>query len=140
MMPPLVTGPIPPYNNPPIEPQFFQPSVFYISNISLGSTTTVTTTSDNNYVIGQLVRLIVPKSSGSFQLNEQLGYVIDIPAANQVVLDINSKNSDSFISTALPKQPTINAVGDINSGAINASGNMQVKTLILGSFINISPL
>lgn len=140
MIPPLVTGPIPPYNNPPIEPQFFQPSVFYISNISLGSTTTVTTTVDNNYVVGQLVRLIVPKSSGSFQLNEQLGYVIDIPSTNQVVLDINSKNSDAFISTILPKQPTINAVGDINSGAINASGSMQVKTLILGSFINISPL
>ena len=45
-------GPTPAYNNPPIEPQFYQPSRFVISAISNGNPTTVTTSEENNYVVG----------------------------------------------------------------------------------------
>lgn len=141
-----IVGPIPPYSNPPIEPQFFQPSVFYISAISLGQTTTITTSINHNYVLGQLTRLLIPSKYGAQALNEQQGYVIAIPALNQVTLDINSINSDPFISspTFLPFQsktpPQIVAVGDRNSGTINANGRNPTGTFIPGSFINISPL
>ncbi len=135
----VLSYPIPPYSNVPIEPQFYQPRLFFISNITTGISTTVTTSVDHDYVVGQLCRLIVPKGYGSTQLNGVLGYVTSIPAANQVVMNINSKNANAFISASLPQQPQILVVGDVNTGQTNANGSQNVITYILGSFINISP-
>lgn len=135
------SGPTPPYNNPPIKPQYFQPSKFFISNVSLGQTTIVTTTVNNNYVIAQLVRLLIPETSGCFQLNEKLGYVLSIPSSNQVEVGIDSsKNVNLFVSSTSPTQPQIVAVGDINSGITSSTGVNIPSTNIPGSFINISPL
>lgn len=134
-----ITGPIAPYNNVPIEPQFYAPRRFVIEDIVLGSTTLVTTTEDHDYVVGQLVRLIIPPQNGCRQLNEAKGYVIFIPTDDEVILDIDSsQNVDDFVSTSLPNQPQILAIGDINQGAINQTA-AQTGTFIPGSFINISP-
>ncbi len=134
-----IVGPIPPYSNPPIEPQFYQPSRFVISNVTLGQTTVVTTTLDMNYVIGQLVRLIIPSSFGCRQLNEQQGFVIAIPALNQVELSIDSSvNVDPYIASSATTQAQILAIGDINSGIISSNGRSVNSTNIPGSFINIS--
>lgn len=140
MHPPLITGPVPPYSNPPINPQYYKPSQYFISTLTLGQTTTITTTVAHNYVIGQLCRLLIPSINGTYQLNEKTGYVIDIPASNQVVLDIDSLRLDPFVTTTQPTQPQILAIGDINLGNINASGNLNTSTLIPGSYQNISPL
>lgn len=140
--PPLLNGPIPPYNNPSIMPQYYKPRQFYISNILLGITTTITTIKNMDYVEGQLVRLIIPISSGCRELNEQLGYVISLPSANQVVLNINSSNASAFKATTLPQQPQILAVGDINTGIINNNGRYLPTGFIPGipgSFKDISP-
>ena len=152
VFPPAITGPIALYNNLPINANFYQPNQFFISSITIGQTTTVTTTVNHNYVVGQLVRLLIPTiysrtlkgvqyvTSTCTQLNEQSGYVISIPAANQVVLNINSQNADPFTVSTQPTQPQILAIGDISSGNINASGNLTTSTLIPGSYSNISPL
>lgn len=131
-------GPVPPYTNVPIEPQFYEPSRFVISNITLGITTTVTTSVNHNYVVGQEVRLLIPGSFGTYQLNEQTGIVISIPASNQVELNINSVGFSSFISSSATTQAQILAIGDVNSGVTNASGRSNVGTFIPGSFIDIS--
>lgn len=144
--PPLITGPIPPFSNPPINPQYFQPNVFIISAITLGQTTLITTTINLNYVIGQLIRLNIPEKYGANFLNSQTGYVLSIPNPNQVEVNINSIQSDPFIPspTFLPFQsktpPQIVAVGDVNSGIIVSTGRSQSTTNIPGSFLNISPL
>lgn len=136
----VVSSPFPPYSNPPIQPYFFIPSVFQISAITLGQSTTVTTTLDMNYVIGQEVRLLIPPSFGSIQLNQKTGFVLSIPASNQVVLSINSlRNVDAFISSSAATVAQIVAVGDINTGVTNTSGRSPVGTFIPGSFLNISP-
>lgn len=135
----VISYPIPAYSNVPIEPQFYEPSRFVISAITLGVTTTVTTTEDHNYVIGQLVRLIIPPTYGTRQLNERQGYVISIPADDEVVLDINSQGMDAFISSLATTKAQILAIGDINSGSVNSSGRTNNITYPLGSFINISP-
>lgn len=137
--PPLLNGPIPPYTNPPIEPQNFEPSRFVINALSLGITTLVTTSVNHNYVIGNLCRLIIPKGYGCTQLNETQGYVANIPNQNQVELLINSSNGDPFISISLRQQPQILAIGDINQGVTNSNGRKSTGTTIPGSFINISP-
>lgn len=134
-------GPVPPENNPPINSQYYQPGVFFISAISLGAFTTITTTVNHNYVIGQLCRLLIPPTYGAQQLNGMEGYVIQIPAPNQVYLNINSNGGNQFIPnpTYGPTLPQIVATGDVNSGQISSSGNVQINTYIPGSFINISP-
>lgn len=140
-------GPSPPYNNPPIQPQYYQPSQFFISAITLGQTTTVTTSVNNNFVVGQLVRLLIPQLYGTRELNEALGYVISIPAPNQVVLNIDSSvRVTTFIANpTFPRFKQIEyaqilAVGDTNTGNINANGPANYSTILPGSFIDISPL
>jgi|SRR3990167_554785 len=137
----FVIGPIAPQNNPPIKSQYYQPSVFDIQALTLGATTIVTTTVDHNYVVGQLIRLVIPASHGSTSLNETQGFVLTVPAANQVQVTINSTESDPFIESpsSNPTPAQIMAIGDINSGQINSNGRIQNITYINGSFINISP-
>lgn len=135
-----ITGPIPAYTNVPINPQWYQPRMFFISGITLGQTTTVTTTEDHDYVVGQQCRLIIPPTNGCRQLNEQIGIVLSIPADDQVVLNINSSmNVDSFVSSSAKTQPQILAIGDVNTGTTN-TGRTNNITYIPGSFIDISPV
>lgn len=132
-------GPIALYNNLPIEPQNYQPRFYFISTISLGLTTVVTTTVDHDYVIGQEIRIIISPSNGCRQLNEQTGFVLSIPASNQVEVSINSSmNVDPFTSSTAKTQPQILAIGDINTGVTNQNGRTSTGTFIPGSFINIS--
>ena len=131
-------GPTPPWQNPPIESQNFQPRVYEISAITLGTTTTVTTSVNQDYVLGQQVRLLIPFGYGTRQLNQRTGNVIDIPALNQVTLDIFSIGYDPFINANFLNKPQIAAIGDINNGLISYTGRNQPTTTIPGSFQNIS--
>jgi hypothetical protein len=133
--------PNPDYYNPPIEPQNFKPSAFDIAGITLGITTVVTTSAPHNYVIGQLIRTIIPPFYGTYQLNEQTAYVISIPSTTQVTLNLNSTGYNAFIPTPSygPTPPQIVAVGDINTGLISSTGRILPSTALPGSFQNISP-
>lgn len=137
----VISYPIPIYQNLPIQAQFYQPSLFFISNIILGLVTTVQTTEDVNYTVGQEIRLLIPPSFGSYQLNGKTAFVIDIPSTNQVILNLDSSsNVDTYIaSTNATQSAQIVAVGDINNGNISVNGARNVPTNVLGSFINISP-
>lgn len=136
----VITYPVPYYNNNiPIHAEYYQPSRFVISNVTLGQTTIVETTEDNNYVIGQLVRLFIPDGYGCVQLSGKTGYIISFPAANQAeVLIDSSQNVNQFIAASETNEPAIIPIGDGNSGAINASGRINLGTTIPGAFINIS--
>lgn len=137
----VVSFPTPLYQNVQIEAQFYQPSRFVISAVTLGPTTLVQTTENHNYVIGQEIRLIIPSNFGCFQLNEVKGFVLSIPNPNQVVVSIDSSvNVDQFISgTATTASPQILAIGDVNTGTTNTQGRINNITFVPGSFINISP-
>jgi len=136
----VITYPVPYFNNNiPIVAENYQPSRFLISNVTLGQTTIVETTEDNNYVIGQLVRLFIPNGYGCVQLSGKTGYIISFPASNQAEITIDSsQNVNQFIAASEDNLPAITAVGDGNSGAINSSGRINLGTTIPGAFINIS--
>lgn len=135
-----ITGPIAPYSNVPINADYYEPSRFVISAITLGQTTTVTTTAAMNYVIGQEIRLLIPQSYGCRQLNEQTGFVISIPTTTQVVVSINSaQNVDPYIASSATTKAQIIAIGDINTGILSSTGATIPTTNIPGSFIDISP-
>jgi hypothetical protein len=135
----VISFPIPAYANVPINPQFYQPRFWFINNITNGKTTTVTTKSSQDFVVGQLVRFIIPAPFGIRQLNEQEGYVIAINSPSQVVVDIDSSHMDLFRTSSATTQPQILAIGDIGNGQINNNGRKNYGTFIPGSFINISP-
>ena len=132
-----------PFNNVPLEPQYFSPWKFEIIAIALGAQTIVTMTipaiTQLNYVIGQLVRLLIPVQFGCRQLNQKTGYVIAVTPPNQITLDINSSGGDPFILATARTQAQIVAVGDINSGVISSTGRIIPFVGVPGSFINISP-
>lgn len=134
-------GPTPPFTNPTIDPTNFQPSRFEISAISLGATTTVTTSTAHNYVVGQLVRFLIPYTYGTYQLNNQTGYVLSLPSTTQIEVDVNtSLNYNAFDANPSfgPTPPEVLAVGDINSGIISSTGSTISTTNIPGAFRNIS--
>lgn len=136
----VISYPIPLYANLPIEPQFYSPNFFFITSITLGIQTIVTTSIDNNFSVGGQVRLIIPPSFGTRGLNEKTAYIVAIPASNQVTLDIDSSKMDAFINSSATTKPQILPIGDVNSGAINTNGNLNLNLNVPGSFINISPL
>jgi len=131
-------GPTPAYSNPPIEPQYYSPRFRFIDSITRGNPTTVVTTEDNEFVVGNLVRFILPTANGIRQLNRQTGYVVEIDSTTQFLVAIDSTNYDPFVSTMRPDQPQVIPVGDINNGDTNDNYQQQ-STFIPGSFINISP-
>lgn len=119
----------PPFNpsiNLPINAQYYQPSVFDISALTLGTSTTVTTSVNHNYVIGQTVRLHIPVAYGSSQISGQQGIVTSVPGVTQVVVAIDSTLANSFIASPSygPTPPQICAIGDVNSGPINSTGEI----------------
>jgi hypothetical protein len=132
-------GPIPPETNVIVEPQYYQPSRFVISDVSLGITTLVTTSVPHNYVVGQQVRLLIPFTYGCYQLNGTEGFISSIPSDDQVVVTINSVGANNFIANPVygPTPPQIIALGDVNTGDIGNSGRVT-NTFIPGSFINVS--
>lgn len=134
----VISYPIPPYQNLPIDADFYQPSRFVIDAVTLGATTTITTTEDHNFVIGQQCRLIIPPTFGCRQLNGQIGYVLSLPADDEVELDIYSSGGDAYIASSATTQSQIIGIGDINSGIISSTGPNIPTTNIPGSFINIS--
>jgi len=141
----VISYPTPAYQNVAIEAQFYQPSRFVISAISEGLYTTITTSEDHNYVVSQQVRLNIPPAYGAYGLNNKSGLVVSIPAADQVVLQIDSTNMDAFVPSPVfiayqdLTPPQIMAIGDVNSGPINSNGRSPTQTFIDGSFIDISP-
>jgi ABC-type Fe3+-hydroxamate transport system substrate-binding protein len=137
----VLSNPIPAYQNVPIQAYFYQPSVFVITAITLGISTTITTSIAHNYVVGQEIRLIIPPTFGCRQINDYKGYVLSIPSPTQVVVSINSSiNVDPFIASSATSVAQILAIGDANSGQINSNGFNNVLTYIPGSFLNISPI
>lgn len=133
-----ITPPVARLNNLPINQQFYKPSVFFISGITIGTQTIVTTSVSHNYVVGQQVRFYIPPYWGIRQLDGKQGLVVNIPASNQVTVSLNSTYYDAFNNAGLTTQPQIMAIGDTNSGPTN-TGRTNNQTFIDGSFINISP-
>jgi hypothetical protein len=137
----VISYPRPAFQNLPIHAEYYIPSEFAISNVSLGLTTLITTIKDLNYVIGQEIRLIIPPSFGCRQLNEKRGYVLSIPSPNQVQVSVDSsQNVDPYIASSdTTVTAQILAIGNVNSGATNFHGRNCNLTFIPGSFRDISP-
>lgn len=118
-------------------PYLYAPGANIISGITLGSTTTIDTTSAHNFVVGQEVAFRVPTQWGTTQLNSLpnstipgspiYGYVVSVTDYNTVVVNINSASYTAFnsnqtvASTSGLSYAQIVAVGDVNTGGVPIS-------------------
>ncbi len=85
------------------------PSMLLITNITrsfpMTITFTVPETGSNTYVVGQLVRLTVPKTWGMFQANGLTARILAV-AATMMSVNIDSTQFDAFIDgSAGPETP-----------------------------------
>jgi len=115
-------------------PYLYFPGVSFINAITTGTTTTISTTSAHNLVVGQEVAFRIPQSWGTVELNSlpnvltpgapAYGYVISVTDFNTVVVNIDSTNYTAFTTnqtvSSVPglSYPQIVAVGDVNTGGV----------------------
>jgi hypothetical protein len=113
-------------------PWNYLPGQNAISAITTGATTTITTTSNHNYVVGQEIAFRIPSAWGTTQLNSLpnnqipgspiYGYVTSVTSNTVFVCNINSTGFTAFNTNPTVAQtvgltpPQVVAVGDVNSG------------------------
>lgn len=118
-------------------PYIYFPGTTFISNITLGTTTTIDTTDAHNFVVGQQVAFRIPSQWGTVELNSLpnivtpgspiYAYVIAVTDYNTVVVNFDSSAYTAFNSnqavSAVPglSYPQIVAVGDVNTGGVQVS-------------------
>ena len=124
----VISYPIPIYQNVPIQPDYYQPRRFVISAITTGQTTTITTSTDHDYVVGQNIRLLIPIAYGSYQLNNQQGYVLSIPSTTQVLVAIDSTQVNAFIAN--PYTATITGVTNAINAVVTANNTFKIGNIL----------
>lgn len=113
-------------------PVLYAPNLAYVSAITTGTTTTVTTTAPHNFVVGQEVAFRIPAIYGTTQLNSlpnviipgqpRYGFVTGVTSSTVFVVNINSTAYTAFNSNqpyaSYPGQSfaQVVAVGDVNTG------------------------
>ena len=91
----------------------FYPDHQIITNITNEQNATVTTLSNHGYIVGQIIRIVVPIDFGMTQINGLTGTIISIPALNQISVDINSSSFDQFsIPVVITNVPQTIPVGE----------------------------
>jgi len=113
-----------------------------ITNISQALQATVT--ANNSFRLGNSIQFT--SVGGMTQINTLVGQITAVNSSGFTV-NINSSGFSAYSSGGVatlfnvPQTPAqIFSIGDINSGIISNTGNVNLTTNIPGSFINISPL
>lgn len=120
-------------------PFLYVPGVSFITAVTTGATTTVTTTTPHNLVAGQEIAFRIPTGFGTTQLNSLpdatipgspiYGIVSSVTSNTAFVCNINSTNFTAFTTniaiTSVSGQSfaQVLPVGDINSGGVQYSGS-----------------
>lgn len=118
-------------------PFLYPPQDNVIAALTLGSTTTVTTTQHHNFEVGQAIAFRIPNSWGTVELNSlpnnltpgapAYGYVTSITDNWTFVCNINSSsytafNANQTVSGTVGRSfPQVLAVGDVNTGGQSIS-------------------
>ncbi len=117
-----------------VDPFLYLPEDNFISAITLGNTTTITTTMYHNFLTGQEVAFRIPTLWGTTQLNSLpnviipgspiYGYVVSVTDNWTFVVNINSSAYTAFTNNFLMTAATLSgltyaqvlSVGDVNTG------------------------
>ncbi len=117
-------------------PDLYLPNDNFISAITTGATTTITTTDQHQMQIGQEVAFRIPAAWGTIQLNSLpnviipgspiYGYVISITNLQTYVVNINSTgytafNSNQTFASSGRTFAQVVPAGDVNTGGVQIS-------------------
>lgn len=146
----LSGSPVGAYVKKVLYPFLYEPGVAYIEAISLGTTTTVTTTSPHNFVAGQEIAFRIPSAWGTTQLNSLpnstvpgspiYGFVTSVSSNTQFVCNINSTGFTAFNTNQTVASvpglsfPQVLAVGDVNTGGLVYSGGALYPSPVFPTF------
>lgn len=124
----IVTSPFPPFQNLPIESDFYEPNFFIISAITLGLTTTVTTSVDHNFSVGQIIRFRVPNRYKTRELDEKEAIIFSIPSSTELVCNIESNSFTPFVSS--PYVSNITNISQATNPTVTASNSFHIGDLV----------
>lgn len=129
-------------------PFLYAPGVSFVTAVTTGPTTAITTSAPHNMVVGQEVAFRIPPQWGITQLNSlpnvyipgspMYGYVISVPSSTTLVVAINSSSFTAFNSNPVYAPglsfPQMVAVGDVNTGGwpITNASNLYPSPLVGG--------
>jgi hypothetical protein len=128
-----------PFNTGDFPTGTFYPYVCDVTNVTNTNPILVTTAVDHMFVIGNQVQFQMPPQWGMRQLNFRKGYVIGVPASNQVTVTIDALQFDPFITPSVSPpvvidNPQIIPVGDQNSGSSSPGGIPMNPNIIPGGY------
>lgn len=87
---------IPAYNTYAVRKPIFQPAMRLITAITNGNPAVVTTSFDNQYKTGTIIRLDIPVACGMQQANQQTGTII-VLSSTTFSISIDTTNYDPFV-------------------------------------------
>jgi len=110
----------------------FNPSLSAITVITSifsairGNITQIDTQSPHTFVLGQIVKFLIPIDYGMPQINGEVATVIGVAInPNQFFVNIDSRSFEPFVVPAAPKQfAQVFDIGEINSRLTGASRNV----------------
>ena len=87
-----------------IESPTYQAAMRIINALTLAGNATVTTSFDHDYLVGLIVRLLIPSEFGMIEANNLVGTILSVPGSDSFVVDINTRGFDAFVlaSAAVP--------------------------------------
>ena len=110
-------------NSGAVQDPLYQPAMRQISNITQAEQATVTTTFDHQYIVGEIVRLVVPIDYGMQQVNGQTGTIISV-TDDTFVIDINTSLYDAFVNSLTSLQyPQVIPIGEVSETLLAATHN-----------------
>lgn len=108
------------------------PGFLLITNITkaLQMVVSITDSTKNTYIVGQLVHLYVPPAYGMFQANELTGLITNI-SGTDFTLNINSKQFDTFVIPSAPqgKPASLAPAGSRNLEYSNSTNKVPFQDL-----------
>ena len=100
----------------------FLPSSFIISNITNANPGVVTTSTPNNYLSGNLVRLVCPESIGMNQVLNNV-YKISVIDSTHFSINADTSNFDAYSPVNELQLPQVIPVGNNAPGLLEATRN-----------------
>lgn len=135
-------------------PYIYEPGVAYISSVTTGASTTIKTTANHNFVVGQQIAFRVPAAYGFTAFNALPNasipgspvyyYVSAVTSNNEFVVSVNSTGFAAFNSnqpvSSVPglQMPQVIAVGDVNTGGFPYTGGALYPSPIFGGVSSIN--
>ncbi len=104
----------------PVIPQFL-----IITNIVRGMFTVVTVSTENTYVVGQVVYCSIPRAYSIIELNGVSAEIIRINGLD-ITLNVNSTNFNEFTTPSLPRQ--------IRPAALSPAGSRNIYNITTEPF------